>query len=113
MRIGEKDPDELIPGDEQIPVQIIIDKNPLAFSGTGPLNDEEVTFYIDHTVPPVASSYRPVQLANNLQSTQKQTGLNMQTQITTGLDLQCGQCREETKGTNPHKPRLFTAQSAT
>ena len=43
-RIGEKDPDELIPGDEQIPVQIIIDKNPLAFSGTGPLNDEEAPF---------------------------------------------------------------------
>ena len=62
-RIGEKDPDELIPGDEQIPVQIIIDKHPLAFSGTGLLNDEEVAFYIDHTVPLVASSYRPVQFA--------------------------------------------------
>ena len=43
---SQKDPDESIPVDEQTL-----------------LKDEEVSFHIDQTVPPVASPYRPVPLA--------------------------------------------------
>ena len=60
---SQKDPDESIPVDEQTRVQNIIDKHPSAFSGIGLLKDEEVSFHIDQTVPPVASPYRPVPLA--------------------------------------------------
>ena len=60
---SQKDPDESIPVDEQTRVQNIIDKHPSAFSGIGLLKEEEVSFHIDQTVPPVASPYRPVPLA--------------------------------------------------
>ena len=60
---SQKDQDESIPVDEQTRVQDIIDKHPSAFSGIGLLKDEEVSFHIDQTAPPVASPYRPVPLA--------------------------------------------------
>ena len=59
----QKEPDEQISQEEQDRLTSLLNKHQEVFKGIGLLKGEEVKFHIDHSVPPVAASYRPVPLA--------------------------------------------------